>query len=361
MKDMARILAINPGSTTTKIAVYADEKELFRAIASHTADELEKCCSAAEQYRMRKNDLMRALSEKGFDPASLSAIAARGGALPPIAGGAYRINAGMAAALKESPVLEHASNAAAVIAFELASEYGIPAFIYDGISVDELSDLARISGMPELPRRSVFHALNSRAVARDAAEAMGKCYADMNIIVAHLGGGITLSVHSGGKAVDIISDDEGPFSPERAGRVPCRDLIDLCYSGRFDHAAVRRMLRGGGGLIAYLGTNDCVEIEARIAAGDDRAELVYESLAYQVAKGIGELATVVCGDVDLIVLTGGLAGSPMLTGWIESRVSFIAPVETVPGGDELEALALGVLRVMRGEEKAREFAPAGRI
>lgn len=349
------ILSINPGSTSTKIAVFDDEAELFRIDIEHSAEELARYETAAAQYPMRKHDVLGALALRKFDPSRLDAIAARGGALPPVRGGAYRINEAMVRCLLERPYVDHASNAAAVIAHELSLRFGIPGFIYDGISVDELDDAARLSGMPAIPRRSVFHALNSRAVARKTAASRGKDYASMTIIVAHLGGGITLSVHRGGRAADIISDDEGPFSPERAGRVPCRDLIDLCYSGQYDHSTMRRMLRGGGGIFAYLGTSDCREVESRIAAGDAEAKLVYESLAYQVAKGIGELATVVSGAVDCIVLTGGLANSAMMTSLIGNRVRFIAPVDVVPGGDELEALAHGVLRVMRGEEEAMEF------
>ena len=355
MPERINILSINPGSTTTKIAVFEDEAELFRIDIAHSAEELARYETAAAQYPMRKHDVLGALARQGFGLSGLGAIAARGGALPPIQGGAYRINDSMVRCLLERPYVDHASNAAAVIAHELSQKLGIPAFIYDGITVDEMGELARLSGMPEIPRRSVFHALNSRAVARGAAAARGMNYESMTIIVAHLGGGITLSVHSGGRAADIISDDEGPFSPERAGRVPCRDLIDLCYSGRYDHAAMRRMLRGNGGVSAYLGTNDCREVEARIAAGDAEALRVYESLAYQAAKGIGELATVVSGAVDCIVLTGGLSNSAMMTSWIEKRVRFIAPVDIVPGGDELRTLALGVLRVLRGEEVEREF------
>jgi len=258
--------------------------------------------------------------------------------------------------LKYRPLREHVSNVAAGIAYEIAGELGIPAYIYDGISVDEFEDIARISGMPAIERHSLVHTLNMRAVAIKTAAAIGRHYADLNLIVAHLGGGITISVHRQGKMIDIVSDDEGPFSPERAGRVPCQQLVDLCFSGQYDHRTVVRMMRGNGGLVAYLGTTDAIEVEKRIAGGDQKAELVYQAMAYQVAKGIGELATVVNGKVDAIILTGGLAHSKMLTGWIAARVEFIAPVRIVPGENELEALAHGVYRVMAGEEAAHEFA-----
>ena len=221
--------------------------------------------------------------------------------------------------------------------------------------MDELQDIARISGMPAIGRDSLSHCLNMRAVARKLAAERGKEYSSLSLIVAHLGGGITVSMHHKGCMIDIVSDDEGPFSPERAGRVPCRRLIELCYSGQYNHEIMRKMLRGNGGLVAYLGTNNAQEVEARINKGDRAAALIYQAMAYQIAKAIGELATVVQGKVDGIVLTGGIAHSKMLTGWIAESVGFIAPVSIFPGENELESLALGALRVLRGEEPAHEF------
>lgn len=355
MTDMIKILAINPGSTSTKIAVYENETEKFKINIEHSAEDLAKYNSVAEQYDMRKNTILKVLSDNNFNVSELSTIAARGGALPPIKGGAYKINDAMVDLLAHRPFAEHASNVAALIAFEIAEQLNIPCYIYDAISSDELDDISRISGMPALPRTSLCHVLNMRAVCRKVAEAKQREYADMNIIVAHLGGGITVSLHEQGKMVDIVSDDEGPFSPERAGRVPCRSLIDMCYSGKYDHKTMRKMLRGNGGLVAYTGTSSAVEVEARIKDGDENAKLIYEAMASQIAKGIGELATVVKGKVDVIVLTGGIAHSRMFTAWIAERVQFIAPVEIVAGENELESLALGVLRVLRREEKAHEF------
>lgn len=355
MNNLIRILAINPGSTSTKIAVYENEREKFKINIEHPVTELAQFKGVADQYDFRKNAVLNALKDHNFDVAELDVIAARGGPLPPIKGGAYRVNEEMVDRLKNRPIAEHASNVAALIAYELGEKLGIPAYIYDAISADELTDIARISGMPDLPRVSLCHVLNMRAVARKVAEARQKKYADMNIIVAHLGGGITVSLHHGGKMTDIVSDDEGPFSPERGGKVPCRSLIDLCYSGKYDYQTMRKMLRGNGGLAAYLGTSNAIEVEKRINSGDAAAKLIYDAMGYQIAKAIGELAPVVNGAVEVIVLTGGIAYSKMLTEWIAERVSFIAPVEIVPGENELESLALGTLRVFREEEEAHEY------
>lgn len=355
MTKSIRILVINPGSTTTKIAVYENESERLKVNIEHAAEQLAGYKKVSDQYDMRKDAVLNCLRKNKYDITLFDAVVARGGALPPLKSGAYRINRAMVDFLTNRPVSEHASNVAALIAYEISQKLNIPSFIYDAISADELEDVARISGMPELPRTSLCHVLNMRAVARKVAQASHKKYEEMNIITAHLGGGITISVHNRGKMIDIVSDDEGPFSPERAGRVPCRALIDICYSGRYDYQTMRRMLRGKGGLVAYTGTSSAVELETRINEGDDEAKLVYEAMAYQIAKGIGELATVVKGEVDVIVLTGGIAHSKMLTQWISDRVKFIAPVEIIPGENELESLALGALRVMRGEEKAHEF------
>ncbi len=349
------ILAINPGSTSTKIALYEDEKEVFTKTLEHPVEELEKYDNTQDQYEMRKDAVLSFLKEKNFDIKNLSAVVGRGGMLPPVKSGAYLVNELMLDTLKNRPVMEHASNLGAPIAYEIAKAAGVNAYIYDSVRTDELIDIARISGMPDIPRTSTSHVLNSRAMAIKAAKKYGKRYDEMNIVVAHLGGGISLSVHEKGRIVDIISDDEGPFSPERAGRVPCRDLIELCYSGKFDKRTMHKKLRGNGGIKAYLGTTDAREVEKMIEAGDENAKLIYEAMAYQIAKGIGELATVVEGKVDVIILTGGIAYSQMLTSWIKKRVEFIAPVEIMPGENEMESLAYGILRVLRGEEKAREY------
>jgi butyrate kinase len=348
-----RVLAINPGSTSTKIAVYEDEAELFKKSVEHPASEIAKYATIADQYQMRYDTVLASLAEAGVDVGSLAAVVGRGGLLPPVKSGAYRVNDAMVDRLAHRPVVQHVANLGAIIAYSIARPHGIPAFIYDSVSVDELDGIARISGMADIPRRSFSHALNMRAAAMRCAKSLGRDYRDLCLIVVHLGGGHSVSVHSGGRMVDIVSDDEGPMSPERAGRVPCKDLIEMCYAT--DRAVMRKKLRGEGGLVSYLGTNNAQEVEERIAKGDEYAALVYEAMAYQVAKGIGELATVVDGKVDRIVITGGIAHSAMMTGWIRKRVEFIAPVEVIPGENELESLALGALRVLRGEEEAREY------
>lgn len=350
---MYQILAINPGSTSTKIAIYEDTKEIFKKNIEHTNDELEKYKNIAEQYEMRYKAIMDFLEENGFDVWNLSAVVGRGGLLPPVKSGAYRVNESMVNRLRFRPVVEHASNLGAIISNEIANKVGIPAFIYDSVAVDELEDIARISGLVDIERKSFSHALNMRAVAIKTAGEMEKNYKDMNFIVAHLGGGISVSVHSKGKMIDIVSDDEGPFSPERSGRLPGKDLMNMCYEN--DKNTMKKKLRGKGGLISYLGTNSALVVEEKIKSGDDYAKLIYEAMAYQIAKGIGELAVVVDGAVDRIIITGGIAHSSMMTGWIKKRVEFIAPVVIVPGENELESLAMGALRVLKGEETAREY------
>lgn len=350
-----KILAINPGSTSTKLALYENEEKLLSDTLDHPVEELEKYEKVQDQFEMRKDAVLGFLIENNFDVNTLSAVVGRGGILPPVNSGAYGVNDKMVDVLKNNPRVEHASNLGALIASEIAKPLGILACIYDSVAVDELEAISRISGMPEIPRASLSHALNSRAMAMKVADEIGKPYDQLNFIVAHLGGGISISVHKHGKMVDIVSDDEGPFSPERAGRVPCKKLIDLCYSGKYDKRTMQKMLRGKGGISAYLNTLDARDVEKMIEDGDENAKLVYQAMALQVSKGIGELATVVNGRVDAIVITGGIAYSKMMSGWIKERVEFIAPVHIAPGENELESLAYGALRVLRGEEKIQVF------
>ena len=348
-----KILTINPGSTSTKVAVYEDNKEVFQKNIEHASEQLAKYDNIVDQFEMRYEELLNILRENNFDINELSAVVGRGGLLPPVKSGAYRVNEAMVNRLKYNPVVEHASNLAAIIAFNISQKLGIESYIYDSVAVDELEAIARISGMKDIERKSFSHVLNMRAVAMKVSETIGKPYGELNLIVAHLGGGISISIHKGGKIIDIVSDDEGPFSPERAGRVPCKDLISLCYKN--DEKIMKKKLRGKGGLISYLDTSNALEVEGRIKDGDDYAKLVYEAMAYQIAKGIGELSTVVNGKVDGVIITGGIAHSKLMTGWIKDRVEFIAPTYIVPGENELESLALGTLRVLKGEEEAREY------
>lgn len=350
-----RILAINPGSTSTKISVYEDQQEILCCALDHPIEALAQFEHVQDQFDMRRQVIVDFLKENGIQADSLSAVVGRGGILPPVQSGAYQVNELMVDRLKNRPVLEHASNLGPLIAYEMAKAIEKPAYIYDSVAVDELNDLARLSGIPELPRASFCHALNARAMAMKAAEQMGSKYAERNFVVAHLGGGVSVSVHEKGKMVDILADDEGPFSPERSGRVPCVDLVKMCYSGKYTQQQMLKNLRGNGGIKAYLGTVDVREVERRIDAGDQEAASVLEAFAYQTAKGIAELSSVVCGQVDAIILTGGIAYSKRMVNWIQKRVAFIAPVKVMPGENEMEALAFGALRVLKGEEIAKTY------
>lgn len=355
MNNKFNLLVINPGSTSTKVALYENEKELFKESLEHNSEELSKYAKIADQYEMRRNSIQLFLNKIGFDSKDISAIVARGGILPPVKSGAYKVNQLMVDRLRTKPIVEHASNLGAIIAFDMANDLGIDAYIYDSVAVDELQDIARISGLPEFPRRSLTHALNMRAVAIKTAKKLNKDYWDCKFIIAHLGGGISLSAHRYGEMIDVVTDDEGPFSPERGGRIATKPLIKVCYSGKYDQKTMLNKFRGAGGLSAYLNTNKALEVEKRISNGDKDAELIYSAMAYQISKCIGELATVLKGEVDRIIITGGIAHSDMITNWIKERVDFIAPIEIVPGENELEALALGALRVLRKEEKPYEY------
>lgn len=350
-----RILAVNSGSTSTKIAVYENQKKQFDLTLPHEPEELEGYQRVMDQFEMRKDCVLNALKEHGVSGKDLSCVVGRGGMLPPVSAGGYLVNDGMKAVLKAGSSSEHVSNLGALIAEAIASPLGIPAFIYDAVSSDELDDVARITGIPEVVRQSFCHVLNSKATARKTAEAAGKRYEEINAIVAHIGGGISVSAHRGGRIVDVITADGGPFSPERSGSVPLTYIVDMCYSGCYTKAQMLKKIAGMGGLKAYLGTHDCKKIEEMIAAGDEKAKLLYEAQAYQIAKGIGELSPVLEGKVDVIILTGGMAYSGMLTEAVKKRVSFIGPVVVAPGENELEALALGALRILEGKEKVHEF------
>ena len=353
---MYKILSINPGSTSTKIAVYQDEKPLFVESIQHSDSDLAGFKRIQDQFEFRKNAVMNFLKANNVATSELSAIVGRGGLLPPVKSGAYRVNEAMVDILMNRPVIEHASNLAALIAYEMSKELNINAYIYDSVAVDELIDLARHTGLPEVDRVSLTHALNMRAAAIKTSQKLDKPYEDCNLIVAHLGGGITLTAHSGGRMIDIVSDDEGPFSPERSGRVAVKDLYKYVSSGKYTKDEMKKKLRGEAGLKGHLGTIDAREVQKRIESGDEKARLVFETMAYQIAKSIGELSVALYGKVDRIVLTGGIAYSKILTEWIIERVKFIAPIEILPGENEMESLSLGVLRVLRGEETAREYA-----
>ena len=358
MSQIFRILTINPGSTSTKIAIFDDEKLVIEETLRHSAEEIGKFEKLFGQYEFRKNIILEILNEKGINITKLNAVVGRGGLLKPISGGTYGVNEKMIDDLKVGVLGEHASNLGGVIANEIASQLNIPAFIVDPVVVDEMDEIARISGMPELERKSIFHALNQKAVARRASQELGKSYDKLNFIVAHLGGGISVGAHKKGRVVDVNNalDGEGPFSPERTGGLPVGDLAKMCFSGKYTLEDIKKKIKGNGGLVAYLDTNDGREVVKMIENGDKNAELIYKAMAYQVAKEIGSCAAVLEGEVDGIILTGGIAYDKDFVNWVSDRVSFITKVFVYPGEDELIALAQGGLRVLRGEEEAKIYS-----
>jgi butyrate kinase len=353
---MEKLLIINPGSTSTKIAVYEDEKQVFQENIVHDTADLKKFSAIADQFDFRKTIILDVLNKHGFKKDFFSGIVARGGALPPLKAGAYQVNEDMIWQLRHAPDHEHASNLGALIAYEIAREYQIPAFVYDAVTVDEMPPLLKITGFPELERRGTGHNLNARAIARRYAVEHGKEYKNCTLIVAHLGGGFSISLHQKGTIIDMINDDDGSFTPERAGALPIAALVDMIFSGHYDEKSIMKKLKSQGGLMAHLGTNSTLQTEERIAAGDERAKLVYEAMALNVARNIAKEFPIVNGDVDAILLTGGVAGSQMFTDMIKKRLQYLAVQVTVYAGEnEMESLALGGLRVLRGEETAKEF------
>lgn len=355
-----KILAINPGSTSTKIAVYQDEQEIFKIGIDHTAEELAPYDTITEQFQMRKDLILKALQENGIEVSELNGVSGRGGLLWSIPGGTYAVNEQMMEDLRVGVQGQHASNLGGLIANEIAKEAGGQAFIVDPVIVDEMQSVARYSGIPEIERRSIFHALNQKAIARRVCADMGKKYDEANLVIAHMGGGISVGTHSNGRVIDVNNalDGEGPFSPNRSGGVPVGDLVKMCYSGEYSQEEILKKIVGNGGLVAYLGTADLRKVEECIETGDEEAYLIFRAMAYQVAKEIGACATVLKGQLDAIILTGGMAYSERFTRLISEHVSFIAPVKLYPGENELEALALGALRVLRGEEEAKDYTPS---
>lgn len=352
-----KILAINPGSTSTKIAVYEDEKEIFEKTLRHSNEEIEKYETISDQMDFRREVIEAALVEANIKLEDLSAIVGRGGLLKPMAGGTYKVNEPMLKDLEVGVLGEHASNLGGRIAYEMAQKVSIESFIVDPVVVDELTDVARVSGNSNLERKSIFHALNQKAVARRAAKELDKKYEESNIIVAHMGGGVSVGAHQNGIVVDVNNalDGCGPFSPERSGGIPAGDLVKMCFSGEHTLDEIKKMLKGNGGIVSYLNTNDAREVEAMIEKGDKKAQLVYKAMAYQIGKEVGACAAVLKGKVDAIVLTGGIAYSKMFTAWIVEMIDFIGEVKIYPGEDEMSALAMGALRVLNKEEEAKIY------
>ncbi len=353
-----RILVINPGSTSTKVALFKDETPLLQETLRYDAADLAPFPHIADQYAFRRDSVLGWLKEHQASLDNLHAVVGRGGLFGPLESGTYRVNQAMLEEMRSPGPREHASNLGVLISQEIADRAGVPAFTVDPVSVDEFDDIARISGLAEIRRRSLSHALNIKAVARRAVQDMGKRYHEVNLVIVHLGGGISVTAHRRGRMVDVNNAlDAGPFSPERCGTLPLTDLIELCYSGRFDKEDLKKYLIGQGGLVSHLGTNSTIDVEQRIAQGDPHALAVSRAMAYQIAKEIGAMAAVLRGDVEAIVLTGGVARWQDLVTWIRQRVSFVAPVLVYPGEDEMMALAQGALRVLRGLEEAKSYVP----
>jgi butyrate kinase len=355
---MHRILAINPGSTSTKFAVYFDNECVLNKTIRHSMDELMRYKNVVDQFDFRKGFIIDALIEEGIEVDSIKIIMGRGGLTYPLESGVYRVNNQMLKHARMGVLGQHASNLGPLLADYIAQQIPFArAYIADPVVTDEFCELARIAGHPNFRRQSIFHALNQKATARLHAKKSGKKYEEMNLIVAHLGGGISVGAHKKGRVVDVNNafDGEGPFSPERSGSLPVGQLIGLCYSGKYSEEQVRRMVVGEGGYVGYLGTNNAKEVEEMAASGNEKASLIQEALYYQVSKLIGEMAVVLAGDVDAILLTGGMAFSFHLETSIKQKVSFLAPVFTYPGEDELEALAMNALLVANGEVEVKEY------
>ena len=352
-----KTLVINPGSTSTKVGVFEDETLLFEETLRHSTEEISQYASIIDQKDFRKDIILNFLKNKNCDPKTLNVIVGRGGLLKPIPGGTYAVSEALLADLKAGVQGQHASNLGGILAREIGDEIGVPSYIVDPVVVDELTPMARVSGMPELPRRSIFHALNQKAVARRFAKEQGKKYEELNLIVIHMGGGVSVGAHCKGKIVDVnnILDGEGCFSPERSGTVPVGDLIRMCFSGKYTQQEIYKKVCGNGGFNGYLHTNDARTVGERAAAGDELAKQVWDAFFYQIAKDAGAMAAVLHGKVDQIILTGGIAYNPYTAEVLKDFLGWIAPITVYPGEDELLALCQGALRVMHGEDKAKEY------
>lgn len=351
------ILIINPGSTSTKIGVYEDEKEILEETLRHSAEEIGRYATIYDQKDFRKEVILNVLKEHNFDITSLDAVVGRGGLLKPIPGGTYEVNDSLLADLKDGFQGQHASNLGGILANEIAKSIGVRAFIVDPVVVDELEEVARITGTADLKKKSIFHALNQKAVAKRYAKECGKSYNDLNLVVTHMGGGVSVGAHHLGKVVDVNNtlDGDGPFSPERAGSVPTGDLVKMCFSGKYTEDEVYKKLVGKGGVVSYLNTNDLKSVIDRKNEGDKECEVVYNAFVYQIAKEIGAMSVVLKGKVDAIILTGGIAYSPYVVEDLKAMIGWIAPVVVYPGEDELLALAQGAIRVLSGEEEAKNY------
>jgi butyrate kinase len=352
-----KILAINPGSTSTKIAIYEDETLVLKKSIKHNTEVINSFDRIFDQYELRETAILDTLKEENYEVKDFDCFVGRGGMLKPIEGGTYLVNEDMIEYVKQAPRGEHASNLGCVLAKELGDSVGKPAFIVDPVAVDEMDDIARYTGMPEIKRQSLFHALNQKAVGLKAAKELNKDYKDLNLIVVHLGGGISVGMHQKGRVIDVNNalDGDGPMSPERSGGVPIGPLYKMAFSGEYTLKEIKRKNYGNGGMVAYLGTNDGFEIEKRIKEGDEFAKFILEVMCYQISKEIGAGATVLKGQIDGIVITGGLAYDKMIIDLITERVGFLGNILVFPGEDEMESLALGGLRVLNNIESYKEY------
>ncbi len=352
-----KILIINPGSTSTKIGVYEDETQLMEGTLRHSTEEISQYASIYEQKDFRKAVILDLLKEKNIDLDSIDVVVGRGGLLKPIPSGTYATTPELLEDLKIGKQGQHASNLGGILAKEIADEINVPSYIVDPVVVDELQDVARVSGHPLMPRTSIFHALNQKAVAKRYAKEVGKSYEDLNLIVVHMGGGVSVGAHKNGRIIDVANalDGDGPFSPERSGALPSGALMKLCFSGKYTEKEVAKMINGNGGFNAVLGTNDMRDVIKMANEGDETAKLYMDAFHYQLCKEIGAMAVVLMGKVDQIILTGGIAYGRETTDVMKEYVEFLAPVTIYPGEDELLALAQGALRVMTGEESVKEY------
>ena len=350
-------LIINPGSTSTKIGVFEDETLLFEETLRHSTEEIAQYASFVDQKDFRKEIITNLLKSKDFDINSLGMVVGRGGMLKPIPGGTYAVTDDLLHDLKIGKQGQHASNLGGILAREIADSIGVPSFIVDPVVVDEMCDIARYSGVPELPRTSVFHALNQKAVAKRYAKETGKAYDSLNLIVVHMGGGVSVGAHLNGRIIDVFNalDGDGAFSPERAGGAPVGALIKMCFSGEYTEKEVYKKFVGNGGFNAYLGTNDMRDVEKMVNEGDAKATEIRDAFIFQVSKDIGSMAAVLNGKVDQIVVTGGIAYDKGVVAGLRERCEWIAPFTIYPGEDELLALVQGGLRVVNGEEEAKVY------
>jgi len=351
------IFVINPGSTSTKLSLFENQKELIYENIKHTVQELGRFSSVYHQKEFRWSIIQNFIKNNSIEIKKIDAVVGRGGLLKPLQGGVYRVNGSMLKDLESAKYGEHASNLGGVLAYMVYEKAGCPAYIVDPPVVDEMEDVARISGIPEIERRSIFHALNQKSAAREVAERLGKPYRECKLIVAHLGGGISVGAHKYGRVIDVNNalDGDGPFSPERAGTLPAGQFAELCYSGKYNLQQMKKKITGGGGLVAYMGSNSLEELNIQIKKGNRKAELLYRALAYKISQEIAKHSATLKGEIDCIVITGGIAKDNNLIKMIKERVRHLARIEIVPGEREMLSLAMGVLSVLRGEEKVLEY------